>query len=114
MNEIRRIDINLSTVVNRVNSLETCRNTPESDTKRIVIIRILPVGRHEADDTNVLRNRVNQVMRDGLKLKYVKVVGSTRKARTDSKPGTVICTVEGSEKKRKLVQKYTRKQLNQS
>lgn len=67
-------------------------------------MRNLPVAKRERDDGNVICIRVNQVIRDVLKLSDVRPVKAARKSRSDDKPGLVLVTLESCEQNQNVLQ----------
>ena len=76
----------------------------EAQNKRNIVIRNLKCDPKETTDKNVTLNKVNSLVRDGLKLTDVQISAVERKQTRDGKPGVIIATVETTEQKTKLMQ----------
>ena len=76
----------------------------EAQNKRNIVIRNLKCHPKETTDENVTLNKVNSLVRDGLKLTDVQISAVERKQTRDGKPGVIIATVETTEQKTKLTQ----------
>ena len=64
-----------------------------------VIIRNLNYDPREQSDKSVTLNKVNKLMRDGLKLKTVNVTSYERKQSKGQKPGLIVARIETVEQK---------------
>ena len=67
------------------------------------------VDSRETSDSQVTMNKVNSLIRDGLKLKDIKVLKAERKGSYHGKPGVIIASIETAEQKGKLME--TKKEL---
>ena len=76
----------------------------EAQNKRNIVIRNLKCDPKETTDKNVTLNKVNSLVRDGLKLTDVQISAVERKQTRDGKPEVIIATVETTEQKTKLMQ----------
>ena len=50
-------------------------------------------------------NKVNTLLRDGLKLKNIKVTQCERKSSRGQKPGIIVATMENAEQKHEIMRK---------
>ncbi|CAG2228057.1 unnamed protein product [Mytilus edulis] len=83
----------------------------QRDTK--FVVKMLPETDAEKTDSELTKNRVSAIIRDGLRLHDVRVVEATRIESKGSRPGLVIASVENEEQKEKLMKskiklKYSR------
>ena len=69
-----------------------------------ICIRNLNLDSRESTDEQVTLNKVNAIIRDGLKLKDINVVKAVRKATINGKPGVVIASIETLEQKRTIME----------
>ena len=68
-----------------------------------VIIRNLNYDPREQTDKNITLNKVNKLLRDGLKLKAVNVSSCERKQSRGQKPGLIVARIETAEQKNKIM-----------
>ena len=68
-----------------------------------VIIRNLNYDPREQSDKSVTLNKVNKLMRDGLKLKTVNVTSCERKQSKGQKPGLIVTRIETVEQKQEIM-----------
>lgn len=69
-----------------------------------IIIRNYISDPKEADEPQLTLNKVNTLLRDGLKFTDIKVVKCERKKTRSSRPGVVIATLETREQKQKVLE----------
>ena len=62
------------------------------------------VDSRETSDSQVTMNKVNSLIRDGLKLKDIKVLKAERKGSYHGKPGVIIASIETVEQKGKVME----------
>ena len=79
-----------------------------------ICIRNLNFDQREKTDSGVTLDKVNGIIRDGLKMKDVKVTHAVRKETKGRNPGVVIATIETVEQKIKIIEnkKVLRKTTN--
>ena len=70
-----------------------------------VVIRNLKYEQNESTDNNITKNKVNCLIRDGLKLTNVKISTAERKQTRDGRPGIIIATVATAEQKSAVMQR---------
>ena len=68
-----------------------------------VIIRNLNCDPSEQTDKTVTMNKVDKLLRDGLKLKFVKVTSCERKQTKGPKPGVIVARIETVEQKQEIM-----------
>ena len=68
-----------------------------------VIIRNLNCDPSEQTDKTVTMNKVDKLLRDGLKLKFVKVTSCERKQTKGPKPGVIVERIETVEQKQEMM-----------
>ena len=61
-----------------------------NDKKLNIVIKGLAQGKNEGNNEQCLINKVNSLVRDGLKLSNVSVLKAERKNTSDSRPGIII------------------------
>ena len=59
----------------------------------------------EKNDKTVTMNKVNKLLRDGLKLKNIKLTQCERKSSRGQKPGIIVATMENAEQKHEVMRK---------
>ena len=64
-----------------------------------VVIRNLKYDQTESTDSNITKNKVNRLIRDGLKLTDIEILTSERKQTRDGRPGIIIVTFATAEQK---------------
>ena len=72
-------------------------------TENDIVIRNYVVDPKEAEDTQVTFNKVNSLIRDGLKFTDVTLVKCERKKSHGNRPGVIIATIESRDQKQKLL-----------
>ena len=84
----------------------------ENPILRNVCIRNMCVDSRKTSDSQVTMNKVNSLIRDGLKLKDIKVLKAERKGSYHGKPGVIIASIETVEQKGKVME--TKKELKKT
>ncbi|KAK3101643.1 hypothetical protein FSP39_005134 [Pinctada imbricata] len=80
-----------------------------SNISKSIVIKMLPEKRGEPNDADATKNNVNALIRDGLRLRDIKVVSAKRKQNKNSKnPGVVTFTLETKEQKEKLIKEKSK------
>ena len=74
-----------------------------------IVIRNYPTDAKETDDPQVTLNKVNSLIRDGLKIKDINVVKCERKPSRGNSPGVILASLETGEQKLKVLE--TKKKL---
>ena len=98
----------MSSMSDKVNGIQksyaevaAIQSNPE---KLNVVIRKLATDQAEAQDPAVNLHKVNPLIKDGLKLRNIKVKSAVRKqSRINSKPGVVIATLDTTDQRTKLL-----------
>lgn len=70
-----------------------------------VVIKNMDCDPTEKNDKTVTMNKVNKLLRDGLKLKNIKVTQCERKSSRGQKPGIIVATMENAEQKHEVMRK---------
>ena len=79
-------------------------NSVETDKSRhSVVIRNLKYDQTESTDSNITKNKVNRLIRDGLKLTDIEILTSERKQTRDGRPGIIIVTLATAEQKSSIM-----------
>ena len=68
-----------------------------------IVVKMLPEREREAEDSEITKNCVAALIRDGLRLSDVRVVSAERKKGSGRNPGVVIARVESREQKQKIM-----------
>ena len=66
------------------------------------VVKNLKYSKKEDEDKQVTVNKVQALLRDGLKIKNVKVLSAERKGARDDRPGLIITEVESAEQKKSI------------
>lgn len=67
-----------------------------------LVIRNLPESEREKSNTGVTKDKTLSLIRNGLKLRNVKIISAERKQSKNNKPGVVIATVENLQQKKDI------------
>ena len=78
-------------------------SSSEAVIERNVIIRNLACDPREESDKAVALNKVNKLLRDGLKLKTVKITKCERKPSKSKKPGVIVATIDTVDQKQEIM-----------
>ena len=73
--------------------------------KYSLVIRNLKYDQNESTDNNITKNKVNCLIRDGLKLTDVEISTAERKQTRDGRPGIIIATVATADQKTAVMQR---------
>ncbi|CAG2220934.1 unnamed protein product [Mytilus edulis] len=112
----KEINGKLSSFKDQVNVLEGKVNSMEqsyasvvkqpsvNDEKKLnIVIKGLPHGKNEENNPQCTLNKVNSLIRDGLKLSNIKFLKAERKVSRDSKSGLIIAKVQSLEDKKSIM-----------
>ena len=74
------------------------------NSSKSIVIKMLPEKRGEPNDADATKHNVNALIRDGLRLRDIKIVSAKRKQNKNSRnPGVVTVTLETKEQKEKVM-----------
>ncbi|VDH94852.1 Hypothetical predicted protein [Mytilus galloprovincialis] len=123
----KEINGKLSSFKDQVNVLEGKVNSMEqsyasvvkqpsvNDEKKLnIVIKGLPHGKNEENNPQCTLNKVNSLIRDGLKLSNIKFLKAERKVSRDSKPGLIIAKVQSLEDKKSIMKAKSKLKGNKS
>ncbi|CAG2254194.1 unnamed protein product [Mytilus edulis] len=102
----------LDTMKNKLNSVEKTyasvvksKNLDTIDRGKNLIIKMLPNDKNETPNNNCLKNNVISMIRDGLKLRDVKVEKVERKQSNGPRPGVVVARLNSKQEKTTVLEK---------
>ncbi|CAG2244979.1 unnamed protein product [Mytilus edulis] len=123
----KEINGKLSSFKDQVNVLEGKVNSMEqsyasvvkqpsvNDEKKLnIVIKGLPHGKNEENNPQCTLNKVNSLIRDGLKLSNIKFLKAERKVSRDSKSGLIIAKVQSLEDKKSIMKAKSKLKGNKS
>lgn len=124
----QEINCSMSVFQEKVNSLEAKVNGFEKtyasaakqsvsvneDKKLNIVIKGVTTGKNETNNAQCTMNKVNSLIRDGLKLSNVKVIKAERKDSRNNKPGLIIAKLQSMDDKKAVMKAKSKLKGNRS
>ena len=101
-----KVEIDMTSIKEEINSVKKSyaeATRIDIGTENNIVIRTYAVDPKEAEDAQVTFNKVNFLIRDGLKFADVTLVKCERNKSRDNRPGVIISTIENRDQKQKIL-----------